>query len=70
MPHNLTIRTDDEDLVTETRHEDHHLAAEEAMQQRIRRLRDAKTGYKRHGNQIVYTDSAGVHVTLTYEDAS
>ena len=54
--------------VTVDTHQDHHVTAAEAIQERIERFKENKTPYARAGLTLTYTDSAGATVTLTYQE--
>lgn len=51
-------------------HEDHFVTAEQAIEERIARLRESCRPYTRDGMVLTYTDSTGAVVTLAYGDPS
>ena len=55
---------------SETVCKDWFITAEQAIEQRAKRLKEAKTPYTRDGMTLRYTDRDGDLITLTYEDAS
>jgi hypothetical protein len=63
--HVLTMRT-----TTETRNEDYFITAEEALQQRARRLKESKIPYTVDGSTLIFKDRDGSTVELTYREAS
>jgi hypothetical protein len=47
-------------------HEDHFVTAEQAIEERIARLRESHRPFTRDGMRLTYTDSTGAVVTLAY----
>jgi hypothetical protein len=58
-------------VTTESTHEfvDHYITAEEAISQRIERLKENKQRYVREGMTLRFDASNGDHYTITYQDA-
>ncbi|UXM92535.1 hypothetical protein [Paenarthrobacter sp. JL.01a] len=57
-------------VTTESTHEfvDHYITAEEAITERVARLKENKTRHTREGMTVRYTAANGDHVTITYQD--
>jgi hypothetical protein len=70
MPHPTPQHTVMMTSLTTHLHEDHHITAEQGIQQRIDRLKEAGTPYTREWMTLSYTDNAGARITLTYQEPS
>jgi hypothetical protein len=55
-------------MVTTMRHEDWFITAEEAIDERVKRLSDAKTPFTRDGMTLRFTQN-GYETTITYAEA-
>jgi len=58
-------------VTTESTHEfvDHYITAEQAITERIARLKENKQRYEREGMTLRFDAPNGDHYTITYQDA-